>query len=291
MLPPPMSRSPDITVVIPAWNLDTELREAVASIRGQEVDCEIIVVDNCSDIPLPAIPGVRYVRTPRRTTVGGARNTGLGHVTTRYVYFQDADDLMAPGTLRRLRAELEAHPEAILANGPVYAWNPRTGALRHTFPRRWTMPISRSELARRTFLPSLQASIHCIPMGTSLVRTEAAQRSGGYPNVSWAEDTALITELIQLGPFRFTNHYCKWYRAQDERATLSTRANLSSDALVRGAQVVRRRLVFSEGSGLWEWLLLPGVCIAHALTFAQYRWWRRPERHLRHFRLRDPRRG
>jgi glycosyltransferase involved in cell wall biosynthesis len=284
-----LSASPDITVVIPAWNLDAELREAVASVRDQGVDADIIIVDNCSDVPLPVIPGVRYVHTPRRMTVGGARNTGLGHVTTRYVYFQDADDLMGPGTLRRLRAELEAHPEAVLANGPVYAWNPRTGELKHTFPRRWTMPISRSELARRTFLPSLEASIHCIPMGTSLVATEAAQRSGGYPDVSWAEDTALITGLIQLGPFRLTDHYCKWYRAQDERATLSTRVNLSAAALARGAQAIRRRLVLSEGSGAWEWLLLPVVCIAHALTIAQYRWWRRPERHMRHFRLMDPR--
>ena len=114
-------------------------------------------------------------------TVGGARNTGLRHVTSRYVYFQDADDLMAPGTLRRLRAELDAHPEAILANGPVYAWNPRTGELKHTFPRRWTMPISRSELARRTFLPSLQASIHCIPMGTSLVVTKPLGAAAAIP--------------------------------------------------------------------------------------------------------------
>ena len=70
----------------------------------------------------PAVcdPRSPYVHTPRRMTVGGARNTGLGHVTTPYVYFQDADDLMGPGTLRRLQAELEAHPEAVLANGPVY---------------------------------------------------------------------------------------------------------------------------------------------------------------------------
>lgn len=284
-----MTAATDITVVIPAWNLDAELREAVASVRDQRVDAEIVIVDNCSDAPLPAIPGVRYVCTPRRMTVGGARNTGLSHVTTRYVYFHDADDLIAPGTLQRLRAELEAHPEAVLANGPVYAWNPRTGELKHTFPRRWTMPISRSELARRTFLPSLQAAIHCIPMGTSLIRTEAARRSGGYPNVSWAEDTALITELIQLGPFRLTDHYCKWYRAQDERATLSTRLKLSAGTLVRGEQAVRRRLVLSDGSGPWEWALLPGVLVAHVLTFAQYRWWRRPERHLRRFRLTDPR--
>lgn len=290
MLPPRLSAPSDITVVVPAWNLDAELREAVKSVRDQGVDAEILVVDNCSDVPLPVIPGVRYVRTPHRMPVGGARNSGLRHVTTRYVYFQDADDLMAPGTLTRLRTELAEHPEAVLANGPVYAWNPRTGDLKHTFPRRWTMPVSRSELARRTFLPSLQASIHCIPMGTSLIRTEAARRSGGYPNVSWAEDAALITALVQLGPFRLTEHYCKWYRAQGERLTLSSRGELSGGTLFRGQQAIRRRLVLSAGSGPWERALLPIVLIAHALTFAQYRWWRRPERHLRHFRLEDPRR-
>jgi glycosyltransferase involved in cell wall biosynthesis len=279
----------DVTVVIPAWNLDGELREAVASVREQEVDAEIIVVDNCSDTPLPLLDGVRYVPTPRRMTVGGARNAGLRHVTSRYVYFQDADDRMAPGTLARLHAELEAHPEAVLANGPIYAWNPQTGELKHTFPRRWTMPIARSELARRTFLPSLQAAIHCIPMGTSLILTDAVRRIGGYPDVAWAEDTALITALVQLGPFRLTDHYCKWYRAQDERPTLSTRPNLAPAALRRGARAIRRRLVLSEGAGPWEWALLPAVVVAHTLTIAQYRWWRRPERHLRHFRLSDAR--
>ena len=86
------------------------------------------------------------MQTSRRMTVGGARNTGLRHVTSRYVYFQDADDLMAPGTLRRLRAELDAHPEAILANGPVYAWNPRTGGAQAHLPA----PVDDADLSERT---------------------------------------------------------------------------------------------------------------------------------------------
>jgi glycosyltransferase involved in cell wall biosynthesis len=45
-----VSTAPDITVVIPGWNLDAELHNAVASIRDQAVDCRIIIVDNCSAV-------------------------------------------------------------------------------------------------------------------------------------------------------------------------------------------------------------------------------------------------
>ena len=279
---------PEISVVIPAWNLDAELREAYASVRAQDVDVEIIVVDNASDTPLPRLDGARYVRTPRRVSVGAARNAGLRLVTTPLVYFQDADDVMPPGTLRRLLDELTRHPEAILANGLIEAWEPTSGARTHHFPRRWTLPLSRSELARRTLLPSLEAAIHCIPMGTSLVRTSTVRRAGGYPDLSWGEDAALMARLVQLGPIRVTDHCCKWYRAQVARPTLGSASQMDWRARFRAMQAVRRALIRSDTSGAWEYVLFPVVLAAHAYTLTKYRVARRPERQLRVFGLGEP---
>ena len=104
---------PDISIVVPAWGAyaGRPLREALESLRAQDVPARIIVVDNASEIPLAVHPPLEVIRAPRRLSVGAARNLGLERVNTPYVLFWDADDLILPGTLGFLRARLDADPE------------------------------------------------------------------------------------------------------------------------------------------------------------------------------------
>ena len=103
---------PDITIVVPAWGpyAGPPLAEAVDSLRDQDLPARIVVVDNASEERLPELEGVEVIRTPRRLTLGAARNFGLARVTTPYVIFWDADDLMPAGTLRFLRERLSQRP-------------------------------------------------------------------------------------------------------------------------------------------------------------------------------------
>ena len=119
--------SPAITVVIPVWNRDKELRECVTSIRQQSVPHKLLLVDNASDTPLPKIAGADVLKLTERVSIGQARNAGLNTVTTKYVYFMDADDLMLPDALAHVYGRITAEPGCVLAASGLYDWNPLTG--------------------------------------------------------------------------------------------------------------------------------------------------------------------
>src|SRR5437667_5199179 len=108
----------DVTVVIPAWGdyAGDLLDEALESLRAQDLDARIVIVDNAAAPPLRERPGVELLRAPARLSVGAARNLGLEHVQTPYVMFWDADDLMLPGALRLLRDHLASEPDVVLAS-------------------------------------------------------------------------------------------------------------------------------------------------------------------------------
>src|SRR5215212_5141429 len=106
---------PETTIVIPVWGryAGDVLAEGVASLRMQDRAARILVVDNASDEAVPALDGVEVVRSPRRLTVGAARNLGLERVRSPFVLFWDADDVMAPGTLAFLEERLRARSDVV----------------------------------------------------------------------------------------------------------------------------------------------------------------------------------
>ena len=104
---------PIVSVLMPAYNVDRYVSDAVRSALGQTLgDIEVIVVDDGSTDATPEI--LRSLadadRRLRILTVpnGGAakaRNIALGHAHGKYVYFADADDFIMPdalGTMVRL---------------------------------------------------------------------------------------------------------------------------------------------------------------------------------------------
>jgi glycosyltransferase involved in cell wall biosynthesis len=79
----PLPISPPISVVIPAFNAASYLREAIASVRTEVGDrAEIIVVDDGSSDDTAAIAeahadSVTCIRRIRRGGAGAARNQGV----------------------------------------------------------------------------------------------------------------------------------------------------------------------------------------------------------------------
>jgi GT2 family glycosyltransferase len=94
--------SPDITVVIPAFNAEMTVVTAVESVLAQTVaPHEIVVVDDGSDddtraaaedlAARPAIPRVRVIRQENQGSAV-ARQTGTRAATSAYIAYLDADD-------------------------------------------------------------------------------------------------------------------------------------------------------------------------------------------------------
>jgi glycosyltransferase involved in cell wall biosynthesis len=106
------------SVVIPCYNVQDYLREALESIRAQTLPVkEIVLVDDGSLVPLtlPADwngPPLTLVRTQNRGQAA-ARNVGISHCTGDLVAFLDADDLWHPRKVEAQTRALESNPRAV----------------------------------------------------------------------------------------------------------------------------------------------------------------------------------
>lgn len=247
--------SPRATVVVPVWDHYVELRfeDALASIGAQEVPVAIIVVDNASHVPLPALPGVTVVRTDARISLGAARNLGLEQVQTEYVLFADADDLMLPGTVRRLE-------QGIASDGRLVAFamafvDAATGG-RHRWPHPW--------IARLVRFPAAAAIINAIwavyPItGPVLVRTELARAVGGHADVDNGDARCLGAALLFLGRVGWSEEPgCVYHQRRGSNLDRfsTTRALLDSSASVRS------RLRTSFGGPTWLPRVVPLIAVA-----------------------------
>lgn len=99
-----------IDVVILTWNDGHLLDEAVASALGSvDVDVEVIVLDNGSDVPATVVddPRVRLVRSERNLGVAAGRNRGVRAGSSSVVCLLDSDARLHPDTLSALVRRLD----------------------------------------------------------------------------------------------------------------------------------------------------------------------------------------
>src|ERR1700761_6023138 len=103
-------RSPLVTIIVAAYNVESYIEDALNSLLSQpNVDAiDIIVVDDGSKDKTYAAAkavvdadGGEHVRLVRQSNRGlsDARNAGLALVRTPYVGFLDGDDMMGPDFL------------------------------------------------------------------------------------------------------------------------------------------------------------------------------------------------
>ena len=100
---------PKISVVIPVYNTEAYVGEAIESAREQTLrDIEIIVIDDGSTDRSPFIirelantdPRIR-IYTQTNQGVSAARNKGLEYIKGEFIYFLDSDDLLEKNALEQ----------------------------------------------------------------------------------------------------------------------------------------------------------------------------------------------
>lgn len=186
---------PLVSVVIPAYNRAATIGATLDSIACQEGwPFEIIVVDDGSTDGTAAIarrhaPAARVVEQPNQRR-SAARNNGARLAAGEFLYFFDSDDLMEPGTIRRLAGCLTAHPEAAVAYGPVLEFIDDPAV---AMPRRPCLDASGDLLQTQIETPFL------IPIMT-LVRRAWFDRVGGFsPRIDYGEDYHFFLKVAALG--------------------------------------------------------------------------------------------
>ncbi len=112
--------SPFVTVLMPVYNGEQFLREAVESILSQTfTDFEFLVIDDGSSDKSPSIlteyakkdSRIRIHTQPRNMGVFSALNLGIQIAKGKYIARMDADDISLPERLKKQITYLETHPE------------------------------------------------------------------------------------------------------------------------------------------------------------------------------------
>jgi glycosyltransferase involved in cell wall biosynthesis len=127
-----MTSTPPISVLMPVYNEERYVAEAVESVLAQTfADFEFIIIDDGSRDRSLAIlegfaardPRIRLVSRPN-TGIVKALNQGLAMATGELVARMDADDVAMPERLARQRDYLADHPECVMVGSRVLVIDP-----------------------------------------------------------------------------------------------------------------------------------------------------------------------
>jgi glycosyltransferase involved in cell wall biosynthesis len=166
-----------ISVIIPTYNYDRFLREAIDSVLAQTRPAhEIIVVDDGSTDDTPRILaeyGDR-IRVIRQENLGAsaARNTGIAAARGEWVAFLDSDDLWRPRKLEYDAARIAADPDLGMVHCGAEQFDNagKTTAVFLGGLEGWVAP----DLLR------LEREVIAAPGSGLTVRKTAAEEAGGY---------------------------------------------------------------------------------------------------------------
>ena len=189
---------PQVSVVIPVWNGERYLKQAIESILAQDfVDFELIVIDDGSTDRSAEIVSA-FAHDPRvalhkqaNAGVVAARNAGLRLAQAEFVAFLDADDIALPGRLVKQVAYLRAHPETAVIGSNISYFSDDDGVIR---TQKFPFGTARVAIALETGNPLAQPSV--------MLRKALAIDAGGYREAFrfGAEDYDLWLRLAEKHP-------------------------------------------------------------------------------------------
>ena len=137
-----MPTNPIVSVVMPAYNVELYVEEAVRSILNQTFcDFEFIIVDDGSTDRTPEIlrsftdPRIRLLFNEKNEGNYPARNRGCRLARGKYIAVMDADDVALPERLEKQVRFMEGNPD-VLACGTAYRLMDRNKII--VQPVKWT---------------------------------------------------------------------------------------------------------------------------------------------------------
>lgn len=207
---------PQVSVVIPVWNGERYLREAIESVLSQDLGSfELVVVDDGSTDGTSAIlkeyANDSRVRVHRQANQGlvAALNAGIQLARSGYIARLDADDISMPGRLTAQLRHLESHPEVLAIGGAIELID----AEGHKIGRR-NYPVGRHE-ATSGMLKGCTLAHPAVMM-----RKDAVLKVGGYRACfQHAEDYDLWLRFIERGPVDNLAEVMIKYRIHPEGVT------------------------------------------------------------------------
>ena len=186
---------PSITVLMPVYNAEKYLREAIDSILQQTfTDFEFLIIndgstDRSEEIILTYTdPRIRYEKNEQNIKLIATLNKGFELVTTKYVVRADADDINSLNRLELQYKFMEQHPDVGLSGTAYESFGEgKLPAIVHYAP-------DHNTICWKHFY-----QIH-LSHGTSIFRTSVLKQHRLFfdPSYSHAEDYEFFTRFARI---------------------------------------------------------------------------------------------
>ncbi len=214
---------PPVSVIVPVFNGARFLRDAVASIRAQNVaGLEIVVVDDGSTDGSAEIAGTLglYALVQENRGPAAARNTGVLAARSPVLAFLDVDDLWAPGWLGAALPRLLAEPDVVVLGRTRVSLDPGS--------------------ERDTAVP--QAPVVALVPGAAILTRRTFDRVGGFdPSLRFGEDLAFFLAARELDhPVLVLEDTCLLYRLHGRNSVTGRNARDLNVLRVLHASLARR---------------------------------------------------
>jgi CDP-glycerol glycerophosphotransferase len=218
---------PKVTLVIPVYNVEKFLGDALRSARAQNyANFEIIAVNDGSTDKSAEILQVFAAKTPNLKIVtqhnqglGAARNAGVAAATnTDYLMFQDSDDLLPRGAMKRFVDQAQASKSQLVVAKAVCFYGVRY------FDRTSTARFFKQNLVQTT----LNKNPEFLGDATSWNKLYSfdfwQQHKFAFPVGVWFEDMTLVcTAYLAAEKFDVLKNPGYFWRVRAEGESISKR--------------------------------------------------------------------
>lgn len=133
-----MDNSPFFSIVMPVYNVEKYLGEAVKSITEQTFDdFELILVDDCSPDASGKIcdelsdgdDRFKVIHLPKNGGLSNARNVGIDNSTGKYIFFMDSDDIIDSNLFKLVYESLQKNTADVVVFGLEEDYFDKNGVL------------------------------------------------------------------------------------------------------------------------------------------------------------------
>lgn len=192
-----------ITIIVPTYNVELYIQEAIDSIFNQTMpfaDIQVIIVDDYSDDKTLEIVNSKYsqyenVEVIRLNQSSGAagkpRNIGIKHAKGKYIMFLDPDDLFEKDALETLYKEINENKGEISIGSYIQFDHERT-YMHPILKRQLRYPMESVRLDGKSYFIKLPPTIWC-----KIYRTEFIKMNNiGFPEGIACQDAVFMTECF-----------------------------------------------------------------------------------------------
>jgi glycosyltransferase involved in cell wall biosynthesis len=234
-----------IDVVVPCYQYGRFLRECVGSVLSQPVGgIRLLIIDNASTDDSADIARqlasedsrIEVIVHQKNLGATASYNEGIEWASAEYFCILDADDLLAPGALRRALDVLGAHPQLSFCHGFEAVLLP-DGTLRGAPDPgegpEWEILSGQQFIERYCEFPTKGAG------APTVVRRTAAQKEAGYyrPELPYSDDVEMWLRLAAVGGVAYTGRTQGIRRMHPAQMSVSYRRSMVRDFKEREAAI------------------------------------------------------